>query len=62
MQVPGRDILGLELMSEGIESLLEKKKATGIMLRPNFILTEILISEWSISLRILRHLSGEGEF
>ena len=29
---PGSDILGLELMSEGIETLLEKKKANGIML------------------------------
>ena len=28
---PGSDILGLELMSEGIETLLEKKKANGIM-------------------------------
>ena len=38
MQVPGRDnagpgsgILGLELMSEGIETLLEKKKASGMV-------------------------------
>ena len=29
---PGSDILGPELMSEGIETLLEKKKANGIML------------------------------
>ena len=34
---PGSDILGLELMSEGKETLLEKKKANGIMLRYNFI-------------------------
>ena len=32
------DILGLELMSEGIETLLEKKKANGIMLGFDFIL------------------------
>ena len=45
MHVPGRDnagpgsgILGLELMSEGIETFLEKKKANGIMLACNFIL------------------------
>ena len=45
MQVPGsdnagsgNDILGPELMSEGIETLLEKKKADGIMLGSNFIL------------------------
>ena len=47
---PGSDILVLELMSEGIESLLEKKKANGIMLGSNFILSEILISEWALSL------------
>ena len=35
---PGSDILGLELMSEGIETLLEKKKANGIMLGSDFIL------------------------
>ena len=58
---PGGDILGPELLSEGIETLLEKKKATGIMLRPNFILSEIFISEWFLSLRILRHPSGEDE-
>ena len=34
---PGRDILGLELMSERIETLLEKKKANGIMLGCSFI-------------------------
>ena len=48
---PGSDILGLELMSEGIETLLEKKKANGIMYGSNFILSEIFISEWTLSLR-----------
>ena len=50
---PGSDILGLELMSEGIETLLEKKKANGIMFGSNFILSEIFISEWTLSLRCL---------
>ena len=45
MQVPGSDILRLELMSEGIETLLEKKKANNIMFGSNFILSEIFISE-----------------
>ena len=49
---PGSDILGLESMSEGIETLLEKKKASGIMLGSNFILSEIFISECTLSLRI----------
>ena len=49
---PGRDILGLELMSEGIETLLEKKKANGIMFGSNFILSEIFISEWTLSLSV----------
>ena len=49
---PGSDILGLELMSEGIETLLEKKKANGIMFGSNFILSEILISEWTLSLMV----------
>ena len=48
---PGRDILGLELMSEGIETLLEKKKANGIMFGTSFILSEIFIFEWTLSLR-----------
>ena len=48
---PGRDILGLELMSEGIETLLEPKKANGIMFGSSFILSEIFISEWTLSLR-----------
>ena len=42
---PGSDILGPELMSEGKETLLEKKKANGIMLDSIFILSEIFISE-----------------
>ena len=40
---PGSDILRLKLMSEGIEICLEKKKANGIMLGSNFILSEIFI-------------------
>ena len=50
---PGRDILGLELMSEGIETLLEPKKANGIMFGCNFILSEIFISKWTLSLRMV---------
>ena len=60
MQVPesdiaglGRDILGLELMSEGMETLLEKKKANGKMFGSNLIWSEIFISEWTLSLRLL---------
>ena len=49
---PGRDILGLELMSEGIETLLEPKKANGIMFGSSFILSEIFISECTHSLRV----------
>ena len=48
---PGSDILGLELMSEGIETILEKKKANGIIFGSNFILSEIFISGWALSLR-----------
>ena len=48
---PGSDILGPELMSEGIETLLEKKKANGIMFGSNFILSESFISEWTLSLK-----------
>ena len=48
---PGSDILGPELMSEGIETVLGKNKGNGIMLGSNFILSEILISEWTLSLR-----------
>ena len=49
---PGRDIFGVELMSEGIETLLEKRKANGILFGSNFILSEIFISEWTLSLRV----------
>ena len=48
---PGRDIFGLEMMLEGIETLLEKKKANGIIFGSSFILSEIFISEWTLSLR-----------
>ena len=48
---PGSDILGLELMSEGIETPLEKKEASGKMVRSSFILSEIFISEWTLSLK-----------
>ena len=41
---PGSDILVPELMSEGIETLLEKKKAYGTMLESNFILSEFFTS------------------
>merc|ERR1711954_354929 len=57
---PGSDILGLELMSEGIETLLEKKKASGIMFGSNFILSEIFISEWTLSLRLSSCLSSSS--
>ena len=52
---PGGDILGLELMSEEIETLLQKKKANGIIFGSNFILSEIFISEWTLSLTIETH-------
>ena len=48
---PGSDILVPELMSEGIETLLKKNKANGIMFGSNFIWSEIFISEWTLSLR-----------
>ena len=57
---PGRDILGLELMSEGIETLLEKKKANGIMFGSSFILSEIFISEWTLSLRTFKTPRASG--
>ena len=41
---PGSDILGPELMSEGIETLLKKKKANGTMLGSNFILSIIFFT------------------
>ena len=39
-----------ELMSEGKETLLEKKKANGTMLGSNFILSIIFVSECNLSL------------
>ena len=51
---PGSDILGLELMLEGIETLLKEKKENGIMFGSNFILSEIFISEWTLSLSIVK--------
>ena len=39
---PGRDIFGLELMSEGIKTLLEKKKANSVMFGSNFIFQKFL--------------------
>ena len=50
---PGSDILGLEMMLEGLETVLEKKKANGITLRSKFIFYEIFISEWTLSLNRL---------
>ena len=47
---PGSDILWLELMSEGKETLLEKKKENGTMLRSNFILSIMFVSECTLSL------------
>ena len=58
MQVPGSDIaghgsdiFGLELMSEGKETFLEKMKANGTIFELNFILSKNFISEWTLSLR-----------
>ena len=48
---PGSDILWLELMSEGKETLIEKKKANGTILGSNFVLSKIFVSEWTLSLR-----------
>ena len=48
---PGSDILGPELMSEGKETLLEKRKANGTIFEMNFILSQIFISEWTHPLR-----------
>ena len=53
---PGRDILGPELMSEGIETFLEKKKANGIMLGSNYILSKNLTSKCTLSLNSLESL------
>ena len=47
---PGSDILGLELMSEGKETLLEKMKANGTIFELNSMLSHIFISEWTLSL------------
>ena len=41
-----------ELMSEGKETLLGKKKANGTMLGSNFILSIIFVSEWTLSLTL----------
>ena len=43
----------MELMLEGMETLLEKKKANGKMFGSNLIWSEIFISEWTLSLRLL---------
>ena len=51
MQVPGGDILWLELMSEAKETLLEKIKANGTLFEFDFILSEIIISEWTLYLK-----------
>ena len=48
---PGSDILRTELMSEGKETLLEKMKPNGTIFELNFILSQIFISEWTLSLR-----------
>ena len=48
---PGSDILGPELMSEGKETVLEKMKANGTIFELNFILSQIFIFEWTLSLR-----------
>ena len=47
---PGSDILWLELMSEGKETLLEKKEANGTIFGSRFILSIIFVSEWTLSL------------
>ena len=54
---PGSDILVPELMSEGIETPLEKKKANGNMLGSNYILSEIFLSEWTLSLNFFSKLN-----
>ena len=53
MQVPGSDDAGpgSDIQDIGIETLLEKKKANGIMFGSSFILSEVFISEWTISLK-----------
>ena len=58
MQVPGSEnagpgsyFLGLELRSEGKETLIEKKKANGAVLESNFFWSIIFVSEWTLFLR-----------
>ena len=46
---PGSDILWPELMSEGKETLLEKKKANDTKMGSNFILSIIFVSECTLS-------------
>ena len=48
---PGSDILGPEFMSEGKETLLEKMKANVTIFKLKFILSQIFIFEWTLSLR-----------
>ena len=48
---PGHDILRPEWMLE--ETLLEKTKANGKIFELNFILSQIFISEWTLSLSLL---------
>ena len=50
LQVPGGDIVWPELLSEEKETLLEKKKANVTIFVSNYILSEIFISEWTLSL------------
>ena len=44
------EILWPEKMSEEKETLLEKRKAIGTIFELNFILSQICISEWTLSL------------
>ena len=48
---PGSDILLPELMSEEKETHLEEMKANGTIFELNFILSQIFIYEWTLSLR-----------
>ena len=50
MQVPGSDILWLEFISVGKETLLEKKKVNGTMLRSNYCVNNF-VSKCNLSLR-----------
>ena len=47
---PESDILWPELMSEEKETLLKKKKANATIFVSDYILSEIFISEWTLSL------------